>query len=88
MRGGKILTSYPADPPKKVFITGPDSVRVGDVAEYGCVVEGGLTSIRTLYRVSQYPTPVSLWWLPRITSLSTPPALLVMRLASCRLPRR
>ena len=59
MRGDKILTSYPADPPKKVFITGPDSVAVGDEAEYGCVVEGGHPPpTPILVMTDQYQNPV------------------------------
>ena len=59
MGGGKILSSYPADPPKKVFITGPDSVAVGDEAEYGCVVEGGHPPpTPILVMTDQYQNPV------------------------------
>jgi len=51
-----IVVTYP---PKKVFITGPDSVAVGDEAEYGCVVEGGHPPpTPILVMTDQYQNPV------------------------------
>jgi len=51
-----IVVTYP---PKKVFITGPDSVTVGDEAEYGCVVEGGHPPPTPILVITdQYQNPI------------------------------
>jgi len=51
-----ILITYP---PKKVFISGPDDVTVGDEAEYSCLVEGGVPTITPILVITdQYQNPV------------------------------
>ena len=37
----EILKHLISDPPKRLFIDGPDAVVSGDEAEFKCVVEGG-----------------------------------------------
>ena len=53
--------NFVLDPPKRIFIDGPDSVTTGHQAEFNCIVEGGSpVPIPILVVTDQYQNPLAM----------------------------